>query len=375
MKNPFTIIKAHGETFCNRQAEKEELRRYIENGQNVLLYAKRRYGKSSLVKETLSEFADRKDMITISLEIFKVSNSNDLVRVFATEIADTISKKAVDKLSAIEKLKSFLSRVNLQVGVSQDGFTFSVKLDPAAPFTALFDDVLAALYSYVTAHNLRVLIALDEFQEITELPDSKYIEGAIRQYMQENPRVNYIFVGSKRRILLDMFSGKSRPFYKSVFTMTLGEIGAEHFVPFIRSKFEATGKVCSEEMALKIFNAARAYPYYVQRLSYIVWELVDSTVTAEDVDQAFKHMLDMEAADYESIWEGLTISQKTLIKALAENPTAMPYSKAFLLPSGLAQSSAQKAMKGLLSKDVIEKDSGVFKLTDPIFGQWLVTRS
>jgi hypothetical protein len=169
-----------------------------------------------------------------------------------------------------------------------------------------------------------------------------------------------------------MFSNKGGAFYKSAFSYTLREIAREDFVPYIESRFQKTGKTCPRAVAEKLYDAVRGYPYYVQKLASVAWDRTMKRCTADSVQEAYRMLLDMERIDFEGIWDGLALIQKSVLKALANEPTPSPYSREFLERHRLSVGGTQKAMKALLSRDLIERGSeNTYRLTDPVMEAWL----
>jgi hypothetical protein len=232
---------------------------------------------------------------------------------------------------------------------------------------------MEGMYRYVKKHNIKACIALDEFQEITELPSSRRIEGILRSHMQLHDEISYFYIGSRRRVIKDMFMDKKRPFYKSAFMYFLAPIPRERFVDCIVKVFENTGKKCEIKAVSYIYDITEGYPYYVQKLSFLAWDLTKIRCTIDIVKSAFSILMETERLDFESVWSSLTISQKSLLKSIATDPTRSIYSKSYLGKHNLSVGGVQKAIKTLLSKDLVERDSqGNFRVTDPLFRRWLI---
>jgi hypothetical protein len=169
-----------------------------------------------------------------------------------------------------------------------------------------------------------------------------------------------------------MFLNKSRPFYKSAFSYVLKEIPREDFVPHIQGRFRDTGKICPPEVAARIYDLVRGYPYYVQKLASIAWDMTTKRSTPEITKEAYRLLLTMEAIDFEGIWGGLTLIQKSVLKAMAREPTPSPYGREFLERHRLSVGGTQRAIQMLFSRDLIEKDSeNRHRLTDPVMEGWL----
>ena len=370
MRNPFILGLAEGENFCDREKELADLLQFARNGQKCVFYSPRRYGKSSMIKQVLATL-EGEGFLTAYADLFPVTSERDVVNKISAAVFKGIGRGA-DPRTLAEKAAGLFGRLVPHVEITPEGVVFGVKFDSTLKPEILFDDLMEGTINYVRRHGVSACIVLDEFQEIMELPEAKKIEGTLRSHIQQHTEISYFFIGSRRRILLDMFTSKSRPFYKSAFNYTCGEIAKEDFVPFIVERFRKTGKTCPESAAARIYDTARGYPYYVQKLSSLCWDMTEEICDDETVAKAYRVLLRQESSDFESTWGGLALSQKSLLKALAGEPTASPFAKAFLERYHFSVGGVQKALKHLLSRDLIEKPQGVYRLTDPIFGAWLV---
>lgn len=370
MQNPFTIGIAKNEDFCNRRQELADLVNYAKNGQKVVLYSPRRYGKSSLVRQVLKEL-EKVNFLTVYVDLFSISSEQDFISTLATGILKRIGSGA-DPRSLGDKVKNLFGRLIPVFEVTPEGLGFSVKFDRSTKLDLLLDDLMEGVYNYIKKKQLRACIALDEFQEVTELAESKKIEGILRYHIQLQKEIAYFYIGSRRRILKDIFTDKSRPFYKSAFLYTLKEIPKEDFIPHIEKRFKESSKKCPSDTAEKIYDTVRGYPYYVQKLALLTWDITQKACNNDLIDVAYKLLLKMETPGFEGIWSGLTLIQKAVLKALAKEPTASPFAKEYLERYGLTIGGVQKAIHALLSKDLIGKDTeDKYRLTDPVMGDWL----
>lgn len=371
MKNPFTIGIVHGgEGFCDRVKERADLLRYAHNGSNVVLCSPRRYGKSSLVTLVLDDLR-KEGFLTAYVDLFPVSSEHDFIERFAAGVLKGIGH-GVDPRSFADKVKGIFSSLRPTIEVGPDGYSISAKIDRSANLGVPLDDLMDGLLRYVKKKKVPACIVLDEFQELTELSDAKRIEGALRSHIQFHKEVSYFFVGSRRRILEDMFNNRARPFYKSAFMYAMKEIAEGDFVPFIEGRFAATGKRCSSDVAANMYRKAGGYPYYVQKLASIAWDVTSKACTQAVAEESFRALVQTEAIDFEGTWSGLAMIQKAVLKALARDPVSTPYSREYLERHQLTLGGAQKAINILLAKDLIEKsDAGQHRLTDPIMAAWL----
>lgn len=371
MINPFSLGVANEKGFCNRENEIQDLLRHARAGHNVVLFSPRRYGKTSLVKRVL-ELLGEEGLLTVYVDLFPVTSERDLVSRMSVAVLKGIGRGVNDRTLA-QRFRDLFKRLTPSIEVKPDGYSFSVKYDHTAGAGPLLEDILEGLYRYVSRKRLRACMALDEFQEITELPESKRIEGLLRSHIQFHTKVAYFFVGSRRRILNDMFTDKARPFYKSAFSYGLRKIPRQEFVDHVRALFVESGKSCLPEAAQAIHDLVEGYPYYVQKLASIAWDISEESCTPSLVQTAWSALLNSESMEFEGVWRGLTVVQRGVLKALAVDPALNPYAKGFLEKHGLTLGGTQHALKVLLGRDLIERDEqGCYKLTDPVMRAWLI---
>lgn len=370
MHNPFTIgIVESPDDFCNRKKEIGELIQHAHNGTNVVMFSPRRYGKSSLVTVVQKQLASE-GMVTAYVDLFPITTQHDLVTRLATALFKSISRD-VDPRTFLNKAKNIFRRVRPNISFTGEGFSLSVDIDSHTKPPLLLDELMEGLGSYVKNNKLKASVALDEFQEITDLPEAKKIEGILRSHMQFHKTISYFFVGSKRRVLKDMFTLKSRPFYKSAFLYPLSKIPQNEFIDFICERFKATKKICPPSIAESLYQKVEGYPYYVQKLSSILWDQASHQVTEEDLNISLKKLIHSETPDFQAYWEGLTTVQRQLLKALALAPYSEPFSKSFLKQFELSLGGVQKAIDVLFKRDLIEKIEDGITLTDPVMAAWL----
>ena len=373
LRNPFTLGIVQKEDFCDRDKEMKDLLRHARNGDNVVLFSPRRYGKSSLITQ-LFDVLEKEGLLTVYVDLFPIASEQDFISRFSNGVFKGIGR-GVDPRTFGEKVGNLFKKLIPSIDVKPDGYSISVKFDRTDDTGILLDDLMEGIFTYVKRKKLRACIALDEFQEITELYESKKIEGILRSHIQFHKEIAYFYIGSRRRILNDMFLNKSRAFYKSAFSYLLREIPRTDFVSYIEERFRNTGKICPSEIAGKINDVVRGYPYYVQKLAGIVWEMTLKKCHLDLVRDGYQILLNMETTDFEGIWSGLTLIQKSVLKAIAEEPTPSPYAREFLERHRLSIGGTQRAMKVLFSRDLVEKDSeNRYRLTDPIMAAWLSER-
>jgi hypothetical protein len=357
------------EKLCDREQETAQLSLHARNVTHVVVVSARRLGKTSLVWRVLGDL-ESEGIIPVYVDMFSVTSKENLVEKLAAAVTKGIGK-TLSTESFLKTIQHFFTRIIPSVEMKPDGISVSVKFDQSAPTHLLIGDILASLEKYTAEKKTKCLLVFDEFQEITELPDSKEIEGQLRESLQATRSIAAFFVGSRRRILEEMFTDKRRPFYKMTMLFKLGKIERALLAAYISERFATTGKICSRDLSTRIYDEVEGYTYYVQKLAHIVWDMCGDTVTDECVTESVKMLLDFEAGDFEGIWGNLGASEKRVLMAQAVEPTAQPYASAYLSRYGIAIGTMQKGIELLIKKDIIEVlPGGLHQPTDPLLKKW-----
>lgn len=253
------------------------------------------------------------------------------------------------------------------------GFAISVQMAPTGlTGFSLLEDVLESFGTFIEECGQLVYVALDEFQEITSLPEALKIEGLMRQYIQQH-KAAYIFIGSRRRILLSMFNQSQRPFYQSAINYELEPLPKKDFAQFIAAQFIEQGKTCSINAATQLVTTVDCFPYYAQKLAYFIFQKTRKMVRPLDVHQGLQLLIKNEEPAFEGILLGLTPVQIGLIRALATEPSSSLYSQQYIQRHRLGSlGGVQAARKKLLQLDLIENQEKVWRLVDPLFKEYLL---
>ena len=370
MKNPFKLVVAQGDAFCNRESEKQLICQNMRSGIHTVMYAPRRYGKSSLAVVAGEMLTD---MIFIYVDLFSVTSIEDVAEKIYRGIVAALGRRAVDKTSLAERiLKSFKRlRLTMEISATTSLPEFSVALGDDAAEIHL-EQVIVSLDDYCTTQGIKACLVLDEFQEICELKESKKIEALLRGGMQFAKQVSFLMMGSRRTILRDMFEDRKRPFYKSAYVFPLPPIPTGEFAAFLIHRFAVGGKILSEEIAKDLVEFVEAYPYYVQKLAMLHFELggdKDSFLEAKSL------LIEMESVDFEGLFLGLTNHQKRLLREIAKKKPANLYSQSFLTSCRLgSQGGVQASLTKLKKVDLVEIRDEVWRVVDPVLEKWLLAQ-
>lgn len=369
MQNPFyfRVLPLTG-PFFNREKELDQLIAHAQNRANVVFFSPRRFGKTSLVQR-VQERLQRKGLATVYIDLFGIDSPEDLAARMASRLYSYCHKNE----GLFKRAMTFLSSFRPVVRPDPEyGFSLTVEQSVGWKGTDLLNGTLEGFGKFIQEEKKGVHIVFDEFQEITELRESLQIEGIMRSHIQTHSGASYFFVGSRRRVLNDIFNTRKRPFYRSSISFPLGPLPLEEGVRFIVEQFKRGGKSCPEEIGKKIFEKTGGYPYYVQRVPYSIFEISGKKVTGDDYIKGFRKTVEEEGIVYEAMVQGLSLQQIKLLSALAQEPTEKPYSVDYLARHSLGSiGGVQGALKRLLELDFVERKDNLLIIVDPLFGIWL----
>jgi hypothetical protein len=371
-KNPFYYGGAvESEHFCNRVNEIKELKIDVEAGLNVLIYAPRRFGKTSFVLKTMQELQEQsktssKKVKYVFLDLMYLSTVDEFINKYFNVLAKTL-EEPTDKI--VNFFKSVLKlRPNINVSFDSGGNpSFSLALNNEDKTKAL-EDVLNIPLHFAN-DGQKIVVIFDEFQEIATLE----LEAKLRSVIQHHSnKVSYIFMGSKKSLLHEMFLDKNRPFYKSVKHFKIKEIEKSSWSEFITSKFNATAKSIDEIYIDKIFAFTKGFPYYTQQVAFELWNQCEESVNDDSFDKSLKIIIQREEDLFSLEWDNLTPNQKKALKIVLEKNGKALYDEQFLAKYQIKSGSLQTALKGLVQKDIIDKNSDGHYFADPLFEYWLM---
>lgn len=360
-------MSVEGVNFTDRIKETKRLKLNFENGMNVILISPRRIGKSSIVKKVKAEIT-RPDIKVVYMDIYDCRNEYDFYNRFATALMKQTATKAEQ---IIENVKRFLVRLTPKIGFSPEPtseFTVSLGITPQ---NYQPEEILQLPELIAQAQDVHIVVCIDEFQQIGEMPDSLAIQKRFRGVWQHQRHVSYCLFGSKKHLMTKLFQNKRMPFYQFGEMMFLGKISTEDWVPFICSRFESQGKYISEQLARRICDTVENNSSYVQQLAWNILAETDKHTTEEDFNNGFEALLAQSSGLFEQQTEGLSAYQLNFIRAICCGVHSDFGSKAILEEYHLGSKSNISRIKTALRDReliVIEKD-GIY-LEDPIFQKW-----
>ncbi|NIN67478.1 MAG: AAA family ATPase [Anaerolineae bacterium] len=372
IRNPFIYGRvATGEAFADRETELAELLRELEAGQSVLLQSPRRYGKTSLIIEVLDRLR-KQGYVTALVDLFGCASTYDLAEKITSEV---VVRNYGRSESLLSFLKEGLGRLKPELIIHPDG-SFGLGLSQATAGLedlAILEEVLDAPQRVAEKKGTRVVVVFDEFQDITRL-DGERIEKLIRSRIQHHQKVSYVFMGSKKHMLDEIFSRPENAFFRSAKPYELKRISKEPFGEYILSRFEASGVQVASQTVKAILMFTEGHPYFTQQLCHELWNVgaPRGKVDEEDLDDAMAGILNSQNELFTNVWEGLSRHQRLLTRALASEETDQPYSTKYIEKHRLSSAShVKKSLGVLVEKQIVHRENSTYKLTDPFFRRWL----
>lgn len=356
--------------FIGREQETKRLLDNFRGGINVILMSPRRLGKTSLVKHVCNKL-DEEDIITVYLDIFGCKSEYDFYNKLAAEVLkQTASKHEL----WLEEAKEFIYRLTPKISFSPEpNSDFAISLG-ITPKTHTPEEVLGMAEKIAIKKGKRIVICIDEFQQIGEMANSKQIQARLRTVWQHQKQVSYCLFGSKHHLMSAIFLHRSMPFYQFGDIISLDKIATADWVEYIVSHFADGKRTISRALAEDICKFTENYSAYVQQLSWLVFTQKEEgeTVTEEDVKQAMNDLLATNEILFMQMIEPLSEYQLNFLRAIASGVT-----KDFGLSEVREEyklgsySNINRLKTALLERDLIEKRGAETVMTDPVFAKWI----
>jgi AAA+ ATPase superfamily predicted ATPase len=370
VNNPFiTGAYVSGEYFCDRVQETKQIIRTITNGNNLVLISPRRMGKTGLIEHIFHqpEIADHYQ--TFFIDIYATNSLKELVYKLGKEIFETLKPKGKHFIEGFFELISSL-RPAFKLDTLTGTPTFDIGLGELqqAAFT------LEEIFEYLEAAEMPCIVAIDEFQQIGQYPEEN-IEAVLRTHVQKCKNTNFIFSGSQRHLMQNIFFSSSRPFYQSASLLQLNPIDETEYIRFVRNHFSGYQKDISEELVSKVYQLFEGHTWYIQNIFNELFSLtsVNGMCNMELVQEAVENKVESYKPLFQTTLSLLPERQKEILYAIAKEGKASSItSGAFIKKHGLlSQSSVQTAVKQLFDKEIITSDNNVYQVYDRFFGLWL----
>ena len=370
MDVPFIFGKiAMGDNFTDREEETRQLESNFNSHTNTIIISPRRWGKSSLVHKA-AKLAEKNNprLKVCYIDLLNVLNIEEFYILYATEIIKATSSKWDEFIANAKKfLASLIPKISVtalpgeEVSLSFD--MDRLRLNP--------DEVLDLPERIAVEKGLSITVCIDEFQKIGEWKDSSYLQGKFRGKWQFHQHVGYCLFGSKRHMMMDIFTDTGKPFYRFGDLIFLKKIPRSNMVGFIQSRFQETKKLIDEQTATLIVSLVNDHPYYCQQLAQLSWLRTDKKCDEKIVREAHKSLVEQLSLLFTNITEDLTIQQLNYLKALINKEEAIS-STATMAKYGITSAtSVSRSKKELIRKDILDNIEGEIQFLDPVYEYWL----
>lgn len=364
-QNPFLT---HGYVeplyFCDRAAETKQLVSALENERNVTLISIRRMGKTGLINHVFHKVKKKYDCVYV--DILATTNLREFTLMFSkaviNQLETTITKSFSNVTSIFRKLKPVIT---LDPFSGMPSVEFDIKTDSESETT------LQDIFSYLKSKKKKVIIAIDEFQQITTYPEKK-TEALLRTYVQHLSNVVFIFSGSQKHTLSSMFHDSSRPFYQSTELLMMGQIDPGEYASFIEYHFKNNKRSISPEAVRLVLEWTRTHTFYVQILCNKLFSNEAKKNEEKQVLDTMEGILQENEGVFFNYMNLLTAQQWSLLKAIGKEGIVKRLNeKTFLNKYHLGASSVQRSIKALTDREMVLHDEGVYKVYDVFLSRWL----
>jgi len=378
-RNPFKFGKeVGGYQFYDRVEDARRLRqKMVDGSSNVVLFAPRRYGKTSLVQKVLQQLAVEDGIKSLCFDLTKTPTVELLCQGYANAVYRALQGRG----DWTQSFMRYLALWNPSLSVDVAGVA-TFKLNANVNLGILTESITSVLdlpeRIAEEQGGVPFVVAFDEFQEIADISSEFPLEKIFRSCIQAHKNVRYVFLGSRTHLMKRMFGDATRPFYNSASTMPLAKPPEEESREFLISRFRDAGIEIGNDQVEAILRISQNVPYYLQELASGVFEQVAegsrSVVTEDDVVAAVDDIVGRNAELYDVRVGTFSLAKYMLVRALAEEPTAT-FDEDYRLRHGLSVSSTvHTALKELVEAGVVTDGSQTktYSLSDPFLGRYLV---
>lgn len=372
--NPFSFGSlALDDSFADREREVAELTSDIRNGQDVVVYAPRRCGKSSLIWRVARVLAAERVLVA-QVDLMTTPTKESLAAALAKSIYEQIAsplEKAREK--ALAPFRSLRLQPTISVNPNDGSFSFSFRAaQRSADIDATLERLLELPAELGGARSRRTALVMDEFQEVVEIDPN--MPKLLRSVFQVQTEVSHVYLGSKHHIMERIFNDDNEPFWRSAKSIELGMIPVAPFAEFVVERFRVTGKSAGSEVVGELLSRTGGHPYATQELCYFLWEQTGprEEASGEELEKALGAVLNSEHAHFSLLWDNASAGQRTLLVALAREtgrPFTADYRERHELPP---TTNVQKALRRLVKQEVVAGEGGVYRIVEPFLAEWLL---
>ena len=359
--------------FTDREQETHQLCQNFEEGINTILISQRRWGKTSLVKKAM-RMVDKDKVLAVYVDMFPCRTEYDF---YNTYVAALLMQTASKKELWMESAREFVARLVPRVSISPDPnseISLSLGITPA---NYKPEEILALPEIIAEKKGKRIVVCIDEFQQIGEFGDSLSVQKKLRSVWQHQQRTNYCLFGSKKHLMTSLFGLRSKPFYQFGQMMYLSKIPIEAWCDYIQSHFIERQRYISRELSAELCMVVEQQSSYVQQLASLLLGMLSTGENANEqhLRVALDSLLDASTPLFKQQISMLTGYQMNFLKAILDGHRSDFGEKDVRDMYDLGSPSNLPRLKNaLLERDLIELDGRDVFISDPLFKRWLKER-
>lgn len=371
-RNPFVFGRVvSGETFCNRRRELQDLRRAATTGRSLWIHSPRRFGKTSLILEAFSDTS----IPFAYMDVYAAQDEASLAEAYLRGISGLLTTVLGPGEKVMRWLRQASTHITPQISFDALGkveLTLGTHGGGYRPIQ--LDEIVDLPERLAASHEIQVTLAVDEFQEITRFAG---IEQRLRSLIQHHEHVTYLFCGSRRTLLADLFSNRDRPFFQFAEHYPLEPIAERELIRFVRGRFQSTDLEIPAEGARSIVQRAHAHPHYTQMLASRVWDMAQRRGGFEEdlVDRALDHLSRSQDLSNRRWFESQPPSARRVALHIARHGGEHMLAQDVRQRSRLGPASTvQKALAKLTEREELVRDEdGSYRFADPVLARWLAS--
>ena len=352
-----------GDAFCNREHEREYLAKRFQQNAHVVLMSPRRYGKSSLI----AQFTVEQNVPFSAIDLLPATSGKYIKNAIINGVTQLLDAIMPRMKKSKQRLLAHFAKMNPVIELSAFGQRIKLNPDDKTDEETVMK-LLMSLGEAAQEMNKKIIFVMDEFQQIALVENSHSLEASIRHAVERSKNVFYVFSGSNRTLLEDMFNNMNRPLYHLCDEIKLNRISEDYYIPFINNAAKATWRsTLADDCLAKIMALTECHPYYVNRLCRSLWDS-SSLPDVEFVERTWQTYIEAQKIDWVAdMISQLSINQKKILVHLAKNPNIQIQSKRVANKVGMVGSSIQRTVEILLRGDLIYKDNnGNYRVLNPV---------
>lgn len=358
MVSPFPYDKiSSGESFFGRDEEMAVLSQSVQYSNNLLIYSKRRMGKSSLINTFFQK--NKSNAICIYVDIFEITSKEDFAKSLLRGVSNATKG---DLKSAIKKLTSLFKRVRVEPTIDPTTFEYSIKpIVTTLSFEEMMEDFFHTIREL--SRESQVIIAIDEFQQIAAITDVK-LDAIMRKEIQTRENVSYLFLGSKRHLLTSLFEYQA-PLYEMATHYELQPLKFDAIRDYVTQYL----KIDDEHLRL-ICDITRFETKMMQNVFHLLYLQKEESVTKERIDEAVNEIINSKDSSYKIIFDTMNNNQKIALKVIGRYKSGF-FTQSVLQEFNIKKQTLQSALDALFKRELIDKDGDLYFIPDRTLELWV----